>query len=550
MDLLQAVLHGLTTAFTFLLVITVLIAVHELGHYWFAKLCGMHVNAFAVMVGGVRKTPLSQHLKKPLTNAMYLWIAGIAISVITLLAGFFGNKIVFFAGLTFMATIGPAWVISRLSALYHRNFSIGLLTMAKSWGVVLLILGVGTRFQNVDFVYAISMLVAASACAVFIVYYAPVIGAHDAEANSGQGEIQVDHEIIPVRFRPLAHFTNKEGTEFSLLLLPLGGFASIKGMQPQEDGSETQIPQGFFSKSPVKRLLVLFAGPLFSILLGVVLLFVGFLGQGEAIQTNVIDKVTSDAASKGILEPGDKIIAVNNERTTEFFDIQKLVRFSYTEVDGEVIPTPLNVTVDRKGETKSFVITPKISEKKSKYPISDTEVSEDERFQALLGVMSKQEFKPISVQKAASVAIQSPLIGVQRLFGVFTNYETAKESVGGPGTMVEQTSNAVANGIWQVLFLAGGLSLSLGLLNLLPFPPLDGGQMVIAFIELLRGNKRLSITTQSALHNVGGMLVLLLMLAAFTIDASRRSEANKPEEKPKVEKPAVKKPDTEEKKTD
>ncbi len=68
--------------------------------------------------------------------------------------------------------------------------------------------------------------------------------------------------------------------------------------------------------------------------------------------------------------------------------------------------------------------------------------------------------------------------------------------------------------------------------------------MMIAFIELLRGNKRLPHGLQIALHNIGGMAVILLMLAAFTLDATRRSEANKPEEKPKVAKPAVKEPES------
>ncbi|MBX3114623.1 MAG: site-2 protease family protein [Fimbriimonadaceae bacterium] len=570
MDLLQAVLHGLTTAFTFLIVITVLIAVHELGHYWVAKLCGMHVTAFAVMVGGVRKTPLDHLLKKPLVKSSVVWAVGLVIAIATGLAGFYGQKFAFYAGLAFFATAGPLWMISRLNALYHRPFSEGIFTLLKSYAVVVLILAIGTRFQNVDVVYALSMLIGAASVAVMLAYYYPVLrtgGAdvHDPAAdlhdtketvfaegdgNKGFGEIIADHQSVPVRFRPLVSRVDRHGTEFSLLLLPLGGFASIAGMQAREDGSETTIEKGFFSKSPIKRLLTLFAGPLFSILLGMLLLFISFYGQGESVSTNIIKKVQSGSPSEKILKPGDKIVSINGAEVSDFYGIHKAVRFSYTEKDGKFIPTPLDITVERGNEIKSYTITPKISDEKSTYLITKDEASKDKKFQALLGVEAKNDFIPISASQAASAAIRTPVLGVQQLFKVFTSYQTAKESVGGPSTMVEQTSSAVQNGIWQILILAGGLSLSLGLLNLLPFPPLDGGQMVIAFIELLRGNRRLPHSMQVALHNIGGMAVLLLMLAAFTIDATRRSEANKPKEKPQVEQPAVKSSETEKEKSD
>lgn len=554
MELLQAVLHGLTTAFTFLIVITVLIAVHELGHYWFAKMCGMHVTAFAVMVGGIRKTPLESYLHRPLVKNSVLWLVGSLIAIATGLAGFYEQRIAFYIGLAFFATLGPLWIISRLNALYHRPLKDGVLNMLKCYAVVLLILAIGTRFQNVDIVYALSMLIGAASIAVMLAYYYPVIrtgGADpndpaveaakqespfaEGEGNKGHGEIVANQEPIRVRFRPVLTRTDKHGTEFSLLLLPLGGFASIYGMQAREDGSEIHEPRGFFSKSPLKRLMVLFAGPLFSILLGVLLLFTAFYGEGEQQLSNIVDKVTKDSASAGILKPGDKIIAINEKPVSDFWGLHTLVRFSYTEADGKLISNPLKVTVDRAGETKTFEIKPDISNEKKSYLISNKEESKDKKHLATLGVNLKQTFVPLTAPEAAVRALEAPIVGVKHIYQVFTNYEVAKASVGGPGAMVEQTSMAVESGFWTVLFLAGSLSLVLGLMNLLPFPPLDGGQMVIAFVEMLRGNKRLPHSLQVALHNIGGMAVMLLMLAAFTLDATRRSEARESEKKTAVE---------------
>ncbi len=524
MELLNAVGNGLLVGIVLLVVLTVLVAVHELGHYWFAKLCGMHVEAFAVMVGGVRKTDLSGHLTKKLVPASWLWGLGSSVSVLTFLAAFFEQRIAFFVGMGLLTVVGPVWVISRLSALYHRPLLVGLRTLAICWMVVLAIIGLGTGFRFVDPGYVISMFFGGSATAVLLLYYAPVLGAQDMEGNKGRGSIEVEGTSVPVRFRPLASWTNKEGTEFSMLLLPLGGFAAIKGMLPREDASEMKIEKGFFSRPPSQRLLVLFAGPLFSILLGIALLFAGFLGQGEPVQTTRVASAV-DAAAKAGLKEGDKITAINGQPVSTFYEMVSKVRYSFKEGGDKRTPVAVLVAYERDGVTKEVSITPKVTDTPVPVLGENGEPTAFERYQARIGISPESDFKPISAQQAFNDAVSAPVSGTVQLFKVFTNFETAKESVGGPTVMVEQTSQAVKYGFWMVLIMAGSLSIMLGIMNLLPIPPLDGGQMVIAFIEMLRGNKRLSLTIQNGLHQLGFFAVMGLMLAAFAIDAGRRAEA-------------------------
>ncbi len=524
MELLNAVGHGLMVGLVLLVVLTVLVAVHELGHYWFAKLCGMHVEAFAVMVGGVRKTDLSGHLTKKLVPASWLWGLGSSVSVLTFLAAFFEQRIAFFVGMGLLTVVGPVWVISRLSALYHRPLLAGLRTLAICWMVVLAIIGLGTGFRFVDPGYVISMFFGGSATAVLLLYYAPVLGAQDMEGNKGRGSIDVEGTSVPVRFRPLASWTNKEGTEFSMLLLPLGGFAAIKGMLPREDASEMKIEKGFFSRPPSQRLLVLFAGPLFSILLGIALLFAGFLGQGEPVQTTRVASAV-DAAERSGLKEGDKITAINGQPVSTFYEMVSKVRYSFKEEGDKRTPVAVLVAYERDGVTKEVSIIPKVTDTPVPVLGENGEPTAFERYQARIGISPESDFKPISAQQAFNDAISAPVSGTVQLFKVFTNFETAKESVGGPTVMVEQTSQAVKYGFWMVLIMAGSLSIMLGIMNLLPIPPLDGGQMVIAFIEMLRGNKRLSLTIQNGLHQLGFFAVMGLMLAAFAIDAGRRAEA-------------------------
>lgn len=544
MDLLNTVTHGLTVGITFLIVITILVAVHELGHYWFAKMCGMHVTAFAVMVGGIRKTPLNVHLTKPIMPAKFVWLIGSAIATLTFLAGFFELKPVFYTGLAFLAIGGPYWVISRLSSLYHRPVATGITTLLKSWGVVAVILFLGTQFRNLDLAYALNFLLAGSVCAVLLVYYAPVLGAADMEGNSGKGEIKVDGVKTRVQFRPLLSRTNKEGTEFSLLLLPLGGFAAIKGMQPQEDGSETKIDKGFFSRPPLQRLLVLFAGPLFSVLLGQILFFSSIMLQGlpDKQNTKVEVLMTGPAKAAG-LQIGDEITAVNGEPVSEFFDIVSRIRFSYDE---NFKPIPVNLQVLRDGKTQSYTLIPTVTESPEpvfksgggpETTIIDGKETVVEKRQARIGFMPSSTYRPAMLSEALTMSALAPVIMAQNVSKIFTNPATAKENVGGPGAIVQQTSDSVTGGFVKVLELAGLLSISLGIMNLLPIPPLDGGQMVIAFTELIRGNKRLPMNFQLALHNIGGMIVVVLMLAVFAVDAGRRSELNKLKETSVISQP-------------
>ena len=533
MDLLKTVLHGVNVGITFLIVITVLIAVHEYGHYLFARMCGMHVEAFAVMVGGVRKTKLDQHLERPLAPQSLIWAIGSAIAILTFLGGFFAIQPLFFGGLAFLTIVGPVWIISRLCALYHRPLTAGILTLFKSWGVVAIILAAGTRFQNVDPGYALSMFLTGSICAVLLVYYFPVLTSNDPEGNKGHGKVIVKGNPTHVQFRPLLAKTNKEGTEFSLLLLPLGGFAAIKGMHPQEDGSETKIDKGFFSKSPIKRLAVLFAGPLFSVLFGVLLFFATIMAQGVPDKpTTTIGFLGNGPAKAAGLQVGDKITSINNEPVATFNDILVRVRDSF---DKDFKALPVTVGILRDGQAKSYTFLPTVT--KEAVAVMDENLEETglSRRQAKLEFNPDFSYKPVPIGTAATRAFSAPVVMVVNLGYMLTNPQIAKENVGGPGAMVEQTSQSINAGFIKILELAALLSISLGILNLLPIPPLDGGQMVIAFVELIRGNKRLPMSVQMAMQNIGAVVVMVLMLAVFAVDAGRRSELNKIKEDTRVE---------------
>ncbi len=539
MDALASLGSFFLTVIVGLLVLTVLVYVHELGHYLFARWCGMRVNAFAIFMGGVRKTDLRPYLEKPLAHPAWVW-AAFVLSFAAAAAGSIAAVLpLYLAGLTLAGIIVPIWAMCRLSVLYHVPLKQILGTWIKSVLVALVVLAFGTKFQGVDPAMFVGALSAATLIALALAYYLPLNLREPEDDKQGFGQINVpckeDGTVssLPVRFRPVWHRQGKDGTEYSLLLLPLGGFAQIAGMHAKADGSEAQIEGGFFSRPPWQRLLVLFAGPLFSILFGLIVLFGLYSVAGRYVPDTrpVVGGVSpeSGAAAAG-LEEGDEIVEIDGQPVPDFYTLTLIVRDNWTETqEGKYEPVPAKVTFRRDGALKTVSVVPTVDTEPQPLRNKDMELQSERAIQARLGILFPMKHVYLSPGEAMVQAVEAPLVMVAGLAKIVAQPSTAKDQVAGPATMATVASAAVNSGLYYVFSLAGVLSISLGVMNLLPIVPLDGGQMVVAFVEMLRGGKRLSLNVQNWLINSGIGLLVLLMLAVSAVDLGRRANANQAE---------------------
>src|SRR5207237_324639 len=143
----------------------------------------------------------------------------------------------------------------------------------------------------------------------FLAMICVLVGAHEYGHFLFARLFKMEIEEFAIGFgKPKMSWMKRKGTEFTFRPVPLGGFVRIKGMQPEEDGSEIHVPNGFYSKPAWQRFAVLFAGPAFSILFGVVLLFGLFtiVGPRKVVDTPVIDNISADGpAAKAGMQPGD-----------------------------------------------------------------------------------------------------------------------------------------------------------------------------------------------------------------------------------------------------
>lgn len=329
-----------------------------------------------------------------------------------------------------------------------------------------------------------------------------------------------------------------ETTEFTIRALPIGGFVRIKGMIPEEDGSEISIPGGFYSKAPWKRLLVLVAGPLFSVLAGVLILIPLYMTVGIDQSRNepVLGFVGAGSpASLAGMQAKDRVLSINGQPMHTFYDMIAVVQGNPGK--------QLRVVFEHNGDTLSTILVPKLAESPvwSKEPF---ETTPETRSQGVMGV-TPDSIKPrLAFGQAVSEAAHMPVKAVEGLVGIFTKPKTFKNSVGGPGTMVAATAAVTERGLPDIFWLAAMLSISVGIFNLLPVAPLDGGQMTVAFAEMLRGGRRLAFKVQNVVNVAGFALVAMLVLAVLTVDFNRLvPKGNDPgNDTPAKSAPAPKKP--------
>lgn len=516
MESLPLLMSWLKAGVTLMLVLTVLIAVHELGHYLLARAMGMHVEAFAVMVGGVRRTDLQKHLKEPLAPAWIPWLTYLGFSLAAVYFGTQNQLVPTLFCLVVLAVTIPIWVMLRLSKLYHYPVAITMSTLIRAYLVGIVVALIGRQFQGLDALTILGVCTAAAMVAMLSVYYRPISARNDEEAM-GAGEITTTTgERVEISYRPLVSKTDKNGTEFSFLLLPLGGFARMRGMHAKEDGSETKISGGFYNKSPFARLLVLAAGPIFSIALGVLLLTTAYSSFGiqEPSKKAIIGAMVEDSpAKKAGLKPNDEIVSVNGVATPTFFSVVKVVR----DLPGKEV----DLVYRRGGKEFSTKITPIADEKPTNVLNENMEFTGQVKRQGKLRIAPAFERRTMGFSEAFATAVGEPKRMLLVLGNILSSFDSVQANVGGVGSMAV-TSHAVSeSGFEAILNFAAMLSISVGIFNLLPIPPLDGGQMVVAFIELFRGGKRLSYKLQQSVMTTGFVLVTLFMMFAISQDIGR-----------------------------
>lgn len=305
--------------------------------------------------------------------------------------------------------------------------------------------------------------------------------------------------------RPLAKMRRGE-TEYVLGWLPIGGYVKISGMTRDEEIPEELVPRAYYSATLWRKIATIAAGPLVNVLFAVLMFtcmyWVGVPNSGPPVTRVAQVEVSSPAASAGI-RPGDTLVAVNGHRSTDPAAFRKLLM---PHPDGRVV-----VTYSHDGQDVTRVVQLRSVDPTTGAPCNPA-VRKDCIGQLGIGFAAATEHAGFfaGIWKGISYTWWVIHETITSLF----HTPTQVQSVVGVGAVYTEVAS---QGLATILAFAGVLSLALALFNLIPMPPLDGGHILFAVIERIKG-RALSPVSYERAAVVGIALMVLLFLVVVQRD--------------------------------
>ncbi len=313
-------------------------------------------------------------------------------------------------------------------------------------------------------------------------------------------------------------------TEFGVKAIPAGGYCKIEGMAPNDEMPEGQEDRAFYKASSGKKLVVLGAGSFLHFVLGFVLLFTLFAGIGTNQVLPVISEVVPNSAAQAAgIRAGDEVISINGKPVTEWYKDVEIIRQSQGK--------ELSLVLNRNGEEISVTASARLTDidGTKRYVlgiINDVGLKRSGIFTSLKNsVTVTQSFLTESVKSLGKLPEKIPALwgatvrGEERdangLVGVVGVARVSGEAVGSEKlTPMERLATFV--------LIVASLNIFVGVFNLLPILPLDGGHMAVAiadeiraFLARLRGRPRPAPIDVTVLTPI--TMVVFVVLATLTL---------------------------------
>jgi regulator of sigma E protease len=311
-------------------------------------------------------------------------------------------------------------------------------------------------------------------------------------------------------------------TEYGIGAIPLGGYVKITGMNPDEVMPPEVAHRAYFRQPVWKRIVVISAGPAVNIVLAFLILWVLFASRPMQYVQPVVDRVEKDSPAQGQLQRGDRLVSVDGvagfapgisaERGADRVDALREAITKHgcagPERDGCAATEPVRLVVLRDGKRRALEVTPRYDEKAKRL---------------LIGFGFGTRGVDVGVGEAAQRSISGmwnvTTLTVQSIVRLIYDKE-ARDEVSGVVGSYEATRQSFEFDTVRAVSVLALISLSLGIINLFPFLPLDGGHIFWALAEKIRG-RAISFRVMERASIVGFMLVLLLFYVGLSNDIGR-----------------------------
>jgi regulator of sigma E protease len=329
-------------------------------------------------------------------------------------------------------------------------------------------------------------------------------------------------DAFSIGFGPeLFGFNDRYGTHWRVAALPLGGYVKFHGDANAASVADEKAIAGmgaderavsFFAQSVAKRAAIVAAGPIANFILAIVIFSGVFYVNGRNILLPVVDGIVPGGAAESAgFKPGDLVVTIDQSPIDSFEDMQRIVQTSSDQA--------LTFTIIRDGKEIKLVATPRRRDVTTAFGTARVGV---------LGIESKGNPENWKVQRfglteSVGRAVYETWYVVARtgeyLGGLIIGRESA-DQLSGPIRIAEVSGEMAKVGFAALLHLAAILSISVGILNLLPIPLLDGGHLLYYAVEAAQG-RAMTERAQQLGFRLGLALVAALMIFATYNDLLR-----------------------------
>ncbi|UQZ88749.1 RIP metalloprotease RseP [Deltaproteobacteria bacterium Smac51] len=452
------------TVVSFVVLLLVLIFVHELGHFIAAKLLGVKVERFSL---GFPPKAWSKTIGE--TEYQLAWLP--------------------LGGYVKMYGEDPDSEEEVSPELMHRSFS-----HKPPWAKMIIVLA-GPLF-NIAFAI---MLFWGLTWSSGVGHLTPVAGYINPEGPAAAAGLKTDDVITAVNGNPVKYFdeldtalTNGEGAPLTISFKRPG--------QPEE--TVTITPTAVHTKNIFNDPITIYD-----------------IGLDPRVKP-VIDRVLGgNPAEKAGLLPGDYITAINGQAVHTWEDVLTIIQGPRGSRSATEPPTvrPVVIEAMRDGNPVILDMVPELSVSQNS--------SGETTYTPIVGMTPRLEIinEPVGFFQAFSLGVQDTLNMIKMTMiglGKMVTGQVSAKTLGGPLLIAEVTGDSAREGLASLLRLAAFISVNLGILNLLPIPVLDGGQLVFFLIEAVR-RKPVSLRIREVGQWIGMGLLGLLMITVFYNDIAR-----------------------------